>query len=61
MLTLSGQYIPIRLFPEQFLAIINWTPIRYLVDFPVSTATGLYNSFEDVYKFSQFLNSTLND
>ena len=41
MLVLSGQYIPIRLFPENILHIINWTPIRYLVDFPVSIATGV--------------------
>ena len=41
MLILSGQYIPIRFFPEKILNIINWTPIRYLVDFPVSIATGI--------------------
>ena len=41
MLMISGQYIPIRLFPENILNIINWTPIPYLVDLPVSIATGL--------------------
>ena len=41
MLVLSGQYVPIRFFPESVLNIINWTPIRYLVDFPVSIATGV--------------------
>ena len=41
MLMISGQYIPIRLFPDHILAIINWTPIPYLVDLPVSIATGL--------------------
>ena len=41
MLMISGQYIPIRLFPEEVLAIIKWTPIPYLVDTPVSIATGL--------------------
>ena len=41
MLILSGQYIPIRFFPDNILNIINWTPIRYLVDFPVSIATGI--------------------
>ena len=41
MLMISGQYIPIRLFPENVLAIIKWTPIPYLVDLPVSIATGL--------------------
>ena len=41
MLMISGQYIPIRLFPEEILNIIKWTPIPYLVDLPVSIATGL--------------------
>ena len=41
MLVLSGQYVPIRFFPDSVLSIINWTPIRYLVDFPVSIATGI--------------------
>ena len=47
MLVLSGQYIPIRLFPENILNVLNWTPVRYLVDFPVSIATGLlpYNEW----------------
>lgn len=41
MIMISGQYIPIRLFPENFLSILSWTPIPYLVDLPVSIATGL--------------------
>ena len=41
MLILSGQYIPIRFFPEKILNAIYWTPIRFLVDFPVSIATGV--------------------
>ena len=41
MLMISGQYIPIRLFPDNILNIIQWTPIPYLVDTPVSIATGL--------------------
>ena len=41
MLMISGQYIPIRLFPPEFLSIIKWTPIPYLVDLPVSIATGI--------------------
>ena len=47
MLMISGQYIPIRLFPENILSIIQWTPIPYLVDTPVSIATGLigYNEW----------------
>jgi len=46
MLMISGQYIPIRLFPEEVLLIIKWTPIPYLVDFPVSIATGLIHQSE---------------
>ena len=41
MLMISGQYIPIRLFPEEVLSIVKWTPIPYLVDLPVSIATGI--------------------
>jgi len=41
MLMISVQYMPIRLFPKEVLNILQWTPIPYLVDFPVSIATGL--------------------
>ena len=51
MLMISGQYIPIRLFPESVLSIINWTPLIYLVDFPVSTAVGLFSYNEWLYNF----------
>ena len=40
MLVLSGQYIPIRLFPEPIIEFMEMTPFIYLVDFPVSIATG---------------------
>ena len=40
MLVLAGQYIPIRLFPESIIKIMELTPFIYLVDFPVSIATG---------------------
>ena len=40
MLVLSGQYIPIRLFPEPIIKFMEITPFIYLVDFPVSIATG---------------------
>ena len=46
MLMISGQYIPIRLFPENVLSIIQWTPIPFLVDLPVSIATGLIVDYE---------------
>ena len=46
MLMISGQYIPIRLFPENVLSIIQWTPIPFLVDLPVSIATGLIVGYE---------------
>ena len=47
MLMISGQYIPIRLFPDNILSIVKWTPIPYLVDTPVSIATGIieYNEW----------------
>ena len=40
MLVLAGQYIPIRLFPESIIGIMELTPFIYLIDFPVSIATG---------------------
>ena len=49
MLMISGQYIPVRLFPENIISIISWTPLIYLVDFPVSTAVGLYTLNEWMY------------
>jgi ABC-2 type transport system permease protein len=51
MLMISGQYIPIRLFPEEVLSIIKWTPIPYLVDFPVSIATGLIHKSKWIPEF----------
>tara|TARA_B100000029_G_scaffold513068_1_gene611474 strand:+ start:1542 stop:2198 length:657 start_codon:yes stop_codon:yes gene_type:complete len=52
MLMISGQYIPIRLFPDNVLSIIQWTPIPYLVDLPVSIATGLVQETEWVSSIS---------
>ena len=51
MLVLSGQYIPIRFFPKELFDFLYWTPIRYLVDFPVSIATGLLPIGEWLYGF----------
>ena len=51
MLILSGQYIPIRFFPKGVLDFLYWTPIRYLIDFPVSIATGLLPLEEWRYGF----------
>lgn len=39
-LVLSGQMVPLRFFPEKLLNIIEKTPLPYLVDIPVSIATG---------------------
>jgi ABC-2 type transport system permease protein len=39
-IVLAGQVIPIHLFPDTMKRIIELTPIRYLIDFPVSIATG---------------------
>ena len=38
MLMFGGQYIPVRLFPEKFKLFIEYSPINYLINFPVSTA-----------------------
>jgi len=37
---LSGQVIPLRMFPESILNIISMTPLPYLIDLPVSIATN---------------------
>ena len=37
---LSGQIIPLKLFPETARNIIYMTPLQFLVDFPVSIATA---------------------
>jgi len=39
-LVLSGQMVPMRLFPEKLQNILQYTPLPYLVDRPVSIATG---------------------
>ena len=39
-IVMSGQLIPLKLFPEPALHIINKTPLQFLVDFPVSIATA---------------------
>ena len=39
-IVLSGQIIPLRLFPDTVREIIYLTPLQFLVDFPVSIATG---------------------
>ena len=49
MLMISGQYIPIRLFPNEVLSILSYTPIPYLVDLPVSIATGLIQPSDWLY------------
>ena len=37
---LSGQIIPLKLFPDTMREIIYLTPLQFLVDFPVSIATA---------------------
>tara|TARA_B100001123_G_C14984251_1_gene896917 strand:- start:43 stop:852 length:810 start_codon:yes stop_codon:yes gene_type:complete len=39
-IVLSGQIIPLKLFPDSVRNIINLTPLQFLVDFPVSIATA---------------------
>ena len=39
-LVLSGQMVPMRLFPESLQKVLQFTPLPYLVDRPVSIATG---------------------
>ena len=39
-LVLSGQMVPMQLFPEGLRNALHYTPMPYLVDVPVSIATG---------------------
>ena len=39
-IVLSGQIIPLKLFPDTVREIIFMTPLQFLVDFPVSIATA---------------------
>jgi ABC-2 type transport system permease protein len=41
MFVLAGQIIPLDFFPEYYINIINYTPIPYLIKFPVDIAMAL--------------------
>ena len=41
-IVLTGQIIPMKLFPDKMVSILHWTPLPFLVDFPVSIATNTY-------------------
>tara|TARA_B100001013_G_C24369563_1_gene347625 strand:+ start:36 stop:344 length:309 start_codon:yes stop_codon:yes gene_type:complete len=51
MTIISGQYIPMRLFPDEIIRFLEWTPIIYLVDFPVSIATNTLEPSEWLQNF----------
>ena len=50
MFVLAGQIIPLDFFPEYYINIINYTPIPYLIKFPVDIAMALE------INFSQWIN-----
>ena len=41
MFVLAGQIIPLDFFPEYYVNFINYTPIPYLIKFPVDIAMSL--------------------
>jgi len=43
---LSGQLIPISMFPDSLKQFVMNSPFRYMIDFPVSIATSDYFSFQ---------------
>tara|TARA_B100002052_G_scaffold298650_1_gene332833 strand:- start:53 stop:859 length:807 start_codon:yes stop_codon:yes gene_type:complete len=45
MFVLAGQIIPLDFFPEYYINIINYTPIPYLIKFPVDIAMALEINF----------------
>ena len=38
MFILAGQIVPLSFFPDSYINIINYTPIPYLIYFPVEIA-----------------------
>ena len=53
MLMFGGQYLPVRLFPEPFRSFIEYSPINFLINFPVTTAIEGITNIE--YWFGQLL------
>ena len=45
MFVLAGQIIPLDFFPDSYIKIINYTPIPYLIKFPVDIAMALEVEF----------------
>ena len=45
MFVLAGQIIPLDFFPDSYIKIINYTPIPYLIKFPVDIAMAIEVNF----------------
>jgi len=45
MFVLAGQIIPLDFFPDSYIKIINYTPIPYLIKFPVDIAMAIEINF----------------
>ena len=45
MFVLAGQIIPLDFFPDSYIKIINYTPIPYLIKFPVDLAMAIEVNF----------------
>ena len=48
MFVLAGQIIPIEFFPDYYIQIIGYTPIPYLIKFPVDIAMAQGNDFNQL-------------
>ncbi len=48
MFVLAGQIIPLDFFPESYNQIINFTPIPYLIQFPVNIAMQSDFNFNEI-------------
>ncbi len=51
MFVLAGQIIPLDFFPDSYIQIINYTPIPYLIKFPVDIAMALEVNFSQWINF----------
>ena len=54
MFVLAGQIIPLDFFPSYYVKIINYTPIPYLIDFPIDIAMAKDINLKEWYMIVLF-------
>lgn len=51
---LSGAILPLDLYPEKFVAILQYTPFPYLTYYPIKIFTGEFSNFSAAYGIIAF-------